>query len=108
MEYDSLLSSDSTSSLAVLAQAEAIEKKAEAYKGSAPEEEDEPVKPVIKKPAGPTLAEIKAKAKAAMILAKIKKKAAEPKKVDQTLINSGAEIVVNQEFKSGTGKRSII
>ena len=99
--------------MAGLVEVTAIEKKAEAYQGSAPEEDDEPTKPL---PAPkPVAAPAVSKAKVASILAKLKKKAdppvpkvQAPKKVDQSLINSGAEIVVDQTFRSSESKRSKI
>ena len=108
-EFASLSDSDSTSALAGLVEVTAIEKKAEAYKGSAPDEDDEPVKPISKPAAAPD----NSKAKVAEILAKLKKKPSvpkvpAPKKVDQSLVNSGAEIVIEQTFKAGEGKRSKI
>lgn len=74
----------------------AIEEKAQAYKGSAPEEEDDPTPAPVAKPAPKPantkkVSDILAKIKTKKIMAAMKK----PKKVDQTLINSGAEIVVD-------------
>jgi len=100
--------------LAGLVEVTAIEKKAEAYQGSAPEEDDEPTKP-LPAPKPVAAPAVNSKAKVASILAKLKKKAdppvpkvQAPKKVDQSLINSGAEIVVDQTFRSSESKRSKI
>jgi hypothetical protein len=75
----------------------AIEEKAQAYKGSAPEEPDDDtpiqVAKAAPKPAADTkkVSDILAKIKTKKIMAALKK----PKKVDQSLINSGAEIVID-------------